>query len=594
MKTINLRDGNNFPGQFAKRPGERGAALITVMMVSFLMLVAVAGVLVESSRNTANVSDATAEEQAYYAAESGIQSALSALRGGAVPSPLLDSSKPATDPANKLNFARAVSLTTSNKAAEAGVVTDARLSRWLNYSYTPAGSAFADRVPTTGSDSTTYSPQNGEAFSLSIVDPDHGSESLTFYTTALIGGQAGSKTYGTSPNSATITFQPASSTTLNTSAGASVATTYGKFVISATGSGAAVPADTRFQIVVHLTQPFPDFAAARVLRGTLTAGTITPTSAGGVTAVFDSQYYDLMGSFIKLNPSGTESITLNAPNASGGLTILNATMDPVEPIRIVVTSTGYGPRGARKQLEAVVEKNFFDGLSAPAALTLVGPSSGFNFDPGSSSRVVYSGNDPSGLLQLPSIGVSNQTNLDAVTASFRSNQRTPPDPPPANVLEEMPDWLSSTSELDNTIQRLRRVAIASGRYFSSGQTPTDGFGNVATARGLTFMEGNASMSGSGGGILVVTGTLSFSGGVDFNGLIIITGSGGLTRSGGGGGTIQGNTVIAPYNPSNLAAGFLAPRYDISGGGNSTLTFNASSVGNGQMAVSNFTQGIAEK
>ncbi len=63
------------------RKNERGAALVTVLMISFLLLVAVGALLLETSMNTANVTDATAEQQAYYAAESGIQTALNVLRG---------------------------------------------------------------------------------------------------------------------------------------------------------------------------------------------------------------------------------------------------------------------------------------------------------------------------------------------------------------------------------------------------------------------------------------------------------------------------------------------------------------------------------
>ncbi len=62
------------------RKNERGAALVTVLMITFLLLVAVIGLLLESSTATANVTDATAEEQAYYAAESGIQSVVKVLR----------------------------------------------------------------------------------------------------------------------------------------------------------------------------------------------------------------------------------------------------------------------------------------------------------------------------------------------------------------------------------------------------------------------------------------------------------------------------------------------------------------------------------
>src|SRR5215218_11056770 len=95
--------------QVSGRKGERGAALIAVLMISFLLMVAVAALLLEASLNTSNVTDATAEEQAYYAAESGIQSVLNVLRGNTVlaDSLRLDTTKPATDTANKIDYFKA-------------------------------------------------------------------------------------------------------------------------------------------------------------------------------------------------------------------------------------------------------------------------------------------------------------------------------------------------------------------------------------------------------------------------------------------------------------------------------------------------------
>ena len=119
-------------------------------------------------------------------------------------------------------------------------------------------------------------------------------------------------------------------------------------------------------------------------------------------------------------------------------------------------------------------------------------------------------------------------------------------------------------------------------------------GDVSTATGITFVDGNLSLSGDGGGILVCTGKLTLHGNFSFNGLIIVTGSDGVQRTGGGNGLLRGNTVIAPYNKANLSAGFLAPKYDISGGGNSTIRYDSSSVANGMTAVSNFVLGVAEK
>ena len=77
---------------------------------------------------------------------------------------------------------------------------------------------------------------------------------------------------------------------------------------------------------------------------------------------------------------------------------------------------------------------------------------------------------------------------------------------------------------------------------------------------------------------------------------------GVQRSGGGNGTIQGNMIIAPYVGSRVQDGidpasnatFLAPQYDLSGGGNSTMVYNSKSVAGGLVAVSNFVLGVVEK
>jgi hypothetical protein len=272
-------------------------------------------------------------------------------------------------------------------------------------------------------------------------------------------------------------------------------------------------------------------------------------------------------------------------------------MTAAEPYRVVVTSTGYGPRGARKVLEATVQKNFFNGMTAPATLMLVGNSTGSIFEPGSSNVTEYSGDDVVSNVIIPPIGTTNDANLSLV---FDKIRREPPHPfngnvigTPANVSQEMPFWLESPTNLNSTLQSLKLTAIASGRYFASGTTPSN-VGDNATARGITFIDGDFTLNGSGGGILVVTGKLTLHGNFSFNGLIIVTGDNGVDRRGGGNGTIQGNVVVAPYNPSNLSAGFLSPKYDLSGGGNSGVVYNSSSVANGMVAVSNFVLAVAEK
>lgn len=137
---------------------QRGAALITVLLMSTLLL-ATGGVLVlVSGLSNRTAIDATAEMQAYYSAEAGVQDTLNILRGNVNP----QSSMPA---GSQITFRRAVTASDSNRPGDNG--TTARLSGWLNYSYTGANGD--DRVPLTAN----YSPLNGLAYSVDVSDPDN-------------------------------------------------------------------------------------------------------------------------------------------------------------------------------------------------------------------------------------------------------------------------------------------------------------------------------------------------------------------------------------------------------------------------------------
>jgi hypothetical protein len=379
---------------------------------------------------------------------------------------------------------------------------------------------------------------------------------------------------------------------------------------SGNSSGMTLSSPLNFEIVLNMVSPYQ---ATKVIRGAIMPnGTIKANSAG-VSILYDSQLYNLMGSWITLKnvsyvntttppETGYKVIPTAPPNNTGtvGETSINVSMTPTEPTRVVVRAVGYGPRGARKELETVVQKNFFNGLGAPATLTLIGPktktgSPNFMFEPGNSQNVTYSGDDVVSNLLIPSIGTTTDDNLTTVEGVVLCGKKCKSNIAgfPANVTDEMPFWLKNARNLDDTLESLKLVAKASGRYYTAGQTPPN-FGDNLNARGITFVDGDVSISGAGGGILVCTGKLTLNGGFDFNGLIIATGPEGVRRSGAGNGEIHGNMVVAPYDKANVAGGFLPPQFDTRGGGNSEMRYNSSSVANGMLAVSNFVQGVAEK
>jgi Tfp pilus assembly protein PilX len=72
----------------AGRENERGAVLITVLMLSTMLLLAGGALIMTTSMTASNAFDSTTELQAYYAAEAGLQETLRVLRGNTAPAPL--------------------------------------------------------------------------------------------------------------------------------------------------------------------------------------------------------------------------------------------------------------------------------------------------------------------------------------------------------------------------------------------------------------------------------------------------------------------------------------------------------------------------
>src|ERR1051325_9120326 len=71
----------------AKRAGEKGAALITAVLLSMLLLAAGGTLVLTSTMTGITARDSTAEMQSYYAAEAGIARTLEVLRGNVQSNP---------------------------------------------------------------------------------------------------------------------------------------------------------------------------------------------------------------------------------------------------------------------------------------------------------------------------------------------------------------------------------------------------------------------------------------------------------------------------------------------------------------------------
>src|ERR1041385_3713214 len=195
------------------RKGERGAALLSVLLISILLFAAGGALMMTTSLSATNAVDASAETQAYQAAEAGMQATLAVLRGNVAPNPLFDTSS-STASANHISFRKAVTLSSSNTSDDTS--GSARLSRWLNYNVVVPTPQAHTAVGIT----SPYSPVTGMAYDTKIEDPDN-SANETYSTLGAFGsdtasaGNSPSYTFGTGSNKVTVTYTPQASSAIS-------------------------------------------------------------------------------------------------------------------------------------------------------------------------------------------------------------------------------------------------------------------------------------------------------------------------------------------------------------------------------------------
>jgi Tfp pilus assembly protein PilX len=552
--------------------GERGAALVTVLFISLLVLTLASALILTTGMSATNAISATDEVQAYYAAEAGMQAALNVLRGNIAPT---------------INF--------KNAAA------DPKLSQWLIKNYPTTTTA--DRITL----SPDYSYSKGMAYAITeIKDPENSTKVI--YSTA--GSFTGS--VSTSPTSlslgggVSLTFTPQSSTDITASG---VSPSFGTFSFSGVknNTNLTISAGTTFTLQITETAPLAAGSTSPIsvsLKGTL-AGSIT-SSTSTVTLAFNNPSVEIpnVGTLFTVPTSVTIPLS-----GSFGITTIVTTP---EPRRLIVKVQGYGPHGAVKNMQAMVT-SFAMNYDPPATFVVRGhddSTTAATISIGSSAHYVYSGQDNAGGQPLPAFLVTN--NPDFTTLSnLKSNNSLPLDGDTTGLipvlkpltlptdLPQLPPSLQTTSDPASGarafVQQLRDASqqqfyncsnsqdVSCDRYFNTrnGELGPSCFGAEVGAppNGLfTFVDGDATLPNEGGkGLLVVTGTLTMSGSKTFDGLVLVLGDGVINRSGGGSDTNFGAFVVARFLSSG---GFLNPTFVSSGSGTSGLQLDRNSVRRG--------------
>jgi hypothetical protein len=288
--------------------------------------------------------------------------------------------------------------------------------------------------------------------------------------------------------------------------------------------------------------------------------------------------------------TGTNEIATTAASCPAA----NANYLPVyELTALAVTSSG-----SRRMTQYEVSRNSFPPL--PGAMIFDGPNPTYGAP--SSAAFAVSGTDAA---QGPSAGVgcgaaANQPALGAYdngsvgtlggaltgppdrSSSYTSSTPYAATPAISNVNSALGP-LTTVDGLTNLVNSI--TTAAGGNVYGPSPLPSPSTLNLGTnaAPVINVVQGPLSLGGSGAGILVVTGDLTLVGGFSYNGIILVIGTGTVTKNGGGGGTLNGSMFVANMYTTAARSTLVAlgsnnppgpPTINWNGGGNATFQYDS--------------------
>ena len=325
--------------------------------------------------------------------------------------------------------------------------------------------------------------------------------------------------------------------------------------------------------------------ALNVLRGNVAS------NPAGTKATFrnvaDNVHMDTWMSY-GASVNGTNCVLVNSSPAMGyTLTITDPdNTDPAkQPTRLLIHSTGYGPKGSKKQMEVMVHRYIFD-FSPISTILMVGGDDGATpiapLSIGESNAKDYSGYDQADPTRfLPVFGTTHGTDFGTTTTVVADSK-------PITVSgtekvtqfnnDQLPYFLQSADNARAFLNLMQERADTTNRLFTS--SPAD-MGTVDNPK-FTFVNGDATLV-EGAGLLIVTGKLISDGNVGFKGIILVLGEGVFDRSGTGNSDLLGALVVAkfartwPGTEDAQPHPFLAPSFNVTGGGTGLTAYDSNMV-----------------
>jgi hypothetical protein len=300
----------------------------------------------------------------------------------------------------------------------------------------------------------------------------------------------------------------------------------------------------------------------------------------------------------RITPAGTDfayAVELADPDDFDGTRL--ASEPTYIPTRLLVRSTGFGPRGSVKRMEMVVQRVLFD-IQAKAALAMRSADDGtspMTFTLGESAAKDYSGHDFTGSeAALPSFGVTHAVDQAVAEDAITKGTTVEVERVRLVAISDLPEFLQTADNAREFLNYMQAVARSMGRHYTSFNGHA---GSTATPE-FTFVNGNCTLDG-GAGLLIVTGNLVMHGNPNFNGIVLVLGNGHMERDGAGNGNILGTTYVArfarswPASENGQLHPFLAPTFITDGTGNADLRFDSPSVQTGRDVLGTIVRDVRE-
>jgi len=262
---------------------------------------------------------------------------------------------------------------------------------------------------------------------------------------------------------------------------------------------------------------------------------------------------------------------------------------------VVLISVATGPLGSQATIESTVKT--FDLFPPPGAITLLG--NGATFTGNMSGDKNLHGDDQCGTkTPKPVVAVSHLVDVAGIKASINSTKPetyhtkdsggnpvtavTNPDDitkaiPASTVAFIASNYgtnLLDAKDLNDFVTDVKQLAdtVAPG-----GTAATDVYVGAPSDTRVVVVTGDFNLNTNGAGILLVTGELTFQGNINYDGMILVFGTGSMRRAGGGENIIRGGVIVADTRgpdgiPGTSDDALGPPTMDTSGGGGSIIIY----------------------